>query len=428
VKVKKRMKFGFKQIVLSTVFAGLAAPAALAQSADNPFDRGRYVAVTERNQVGFDPEPIRTGSFDVWSSLGLDAAYNDNIFAEDAGPDDDTVIHVRPEVEARSNWTSHALTAGFRADHREYVSNDAETSTDYDAYLDGRLDVRRSFAFTGRLNAAHVTEDRYEPAGSNAPEPAQYETLGATVGARFRTDRIQLEGTVGTVDRNFNTGFEYRDVTENAVFARASYAVSPDVAIFVQGTRSEQDYDDPGDALNPNRDGTRTNMQVGASFELQAPFRGEIAVGSEEEDKDDPTRIDTDGLSVDGRLYWFPSQLTTVTFRADQGVFDPGIVEAASADRMNYGVRVDHELRRNIIIFGDVGFGRYEFEGTAINPYDREDEYTDLRAGFAYKINPRMHAEFSYHLHNQESSGADADPTRLSFDQNIISAGLKFYP
>jgi hypothetical protein len=95
---------------------------------------------------------------------------------------------------------------------------------------------------------------------------------------------------------------------------------------------------------------------------------------------------------------------------------------------MNYGVRVDHELRRNIIIFGDVGFGRYEFEGTAINPYDREDEYTDLRAGFAYKINPRMHAEFSYHLHNQESSGADADPTRLSFDQNIISAGLKFYP
>ena len=35
------MKFGFKQIILSTVFAGLAVPA-FAQTADNPFDRGRY--------------------------------------------------------------------------------------------------------------------------------------------------------------------------------------------------------------------------------------------------------------------------------------------------------------------------------------------------------------------------------------------------
>jgi hypothetical protein len=430
VKVKKLMKFGFKQIVLSTVFAGLAAPAAFAQSADNPFDRGRYTAVTERSQADFDPEPIRAGSFRVWSNLGLSAAYNDNIFAEDDNPDDDTVVHIRPEVEAQSDWTSHALNAGVLVDHKEYVANDSETSTDYNAHVDGRLDVLRSFALTGRVTAGHTTEERYEPASANSPEPAQYDSLGAQVGARFRTDRIQLEGRAGTVEHDFDSGFDYRDMKENTLFGRASYAVSPDIAVFVQGARSEQDYDDPGSVSNPNRDGTRTNLQLGASFELQAPFRGEIAVGSVEEDKDDPTWADTDGVSVDGRLYWFPTQLTTVTFRANQGVFDPGIVEAASAERLNYGVRVDHEFRRNIIIFGDVGYGRYNYEGLANDPtpYDREDEYTDFAAGFAYKINRHIHAEFSYHLHNQESNGADADPNRRSFDQNIISAGLKFYP
>lgn len=420
------MKIGFKQFVLSTVFAGLAVPAAIAQSPDNPFDRGRYTSVTERRQADFDPEPVRAGSFNIWSSLGLSGEYNDNIFAEPDNPDDDTVIHVRPNVEAQSNWTSHALNAALYVDHREYVANDAETSTDYNANVDGRVDVQRSFALTGSVNLAHTTEDRFEPAGVNAPEPAQYETIGGSVGARFRTDRIRIEGNASTFDRDFNTAFDYRDMTENAFFARASYAVSPDIAVFVQGRHSEQDYDNPGTLLNPNRDGTRTNVQVGASFELQAPFRGEIAVGSIEEDKDDPFWTDVDGVSVDGRLYWFPTQITTVTLRANQGVVDPGIIEAASAERTNFGVRVDHELRRNIIIFGDASYGKYKFEGP--NNFDREDDYTDLQVGFAYKLNKRMHVDFSYRRHDQESGGLNPDPSRPSFDQNIYAVGLKFYP
>lgn len=418
------MKFYFKQVVLPTVFVGFAVPAALAQSADNPFERGRYTAVTERGQPDFDPEAVRAGSFDIWASLGLSAAYNDNIFAVDADPVDDTIVHIRPAIEARSDWTSHALVAGARVDHKEYVSNDEETSTDYDAYLDGRLDVQRSFALTGRADAAHRTEERYEP-GNTSAEPVQYDSLGAAIGARFRNDRIQIEGTARSTDFDYNTGSDFRDMTENGLFARASYAVSPDVAVFVQADQSEQDYDDPGSVADPNRDGTRTNVQVGASFELQAPFRGEIAVGSVKEDKDDPAWIDTDGLSVDGRLYWFPTQITTVTFRANQGVYDPGIQDVASADRMNYGVRVDHELRRNIVIFGDIEFSKYDYEGDS---YDREDKYTALQVGLIYKINKRMHADISYRLHDQESSGADADPLRLSFDQNIFAVGLKFYP
>ncbi len=423
VKVKKLMKIGFKQIILSTVFAGLAIPAALAQTPGNPFERGRYTAVTERRQADFDPEPLRAGAFEIWGSLGLDAAYNDNVFAEATGPDDDTIIHVRPVVEARSNWTSHALTAGVSVNHREYVANDAETSTDYEAFLDGRLDVQRSFALTGNVNAGHFTEERYLP-GNDAFDPAaEFDAVGASVGAIFRSDRIQIEGNVNTAQRDFDPElYDFRDVTETGFYGRASYAVSPDVAIFVQGRTTDQDYDFPGDAQNPNRDGTQTNLQVGASFELQAPFRGEIAIGSVQEEKDDPVWTDVDGLSVNARLMWFPTQITTVTFRGNQGVFDPGVIEFASAKNTNYGVRVDHELRRNIIIFGDVGFGKYEFEGTPTSPAGREDEFTDLEAGIAYKINKRIHFEFGYRLHSQDSTVED------SFDQNIISAGLKFYP
>ena len=286
-KVKKLMKLGFKQIVLTTVFAGLAAPVALSQTPDNPFLRGRYTSVTERSQAEFDPEVVHAGAFGVWSSLGLFASYNDNIFAEDDNPDDDTVIHVRPEVEARSNWSSHELIAGLFVDHQEYVANDEETSTDYNGYVGGRIDVQRSFQLRGNVNAGHSTEERYEPAGSGAPEPAQFDTLGASAGALYSSDRIQVEGTASTSDRNFNAGFDYRDLKENSLYGRASYAVSPDVAVFVQGRTTEQDYDQL-DPNGNNSDGTQSSVQVGTSFELQAPFRGEIAIGNVKEEKDDP--------------------------------------------------------------------------------------------------------------------------------------------
>jgi hypothetical protein len=415
------MTTAFRKIVIPTVFAGLSVPAAFAQSADNPFERGRYTAVTERWQPDFDPEPIRAGSFDVAASLGLSGGYNDNIFFESEDAESDTIVSVRPDIVARSDWSSHALTAGAAVDHKEYLSNDSESSTDYNAFIDGRLDVQRGLELIGNINTGHTTEPRYQPGNDDDGEQAEYDTLGAGIGVRFRRDRIQIEGRAKTFEQDFNTLYDFRDVTENSLFGRASYAISPDVAVFVQGEQSEQDYEETvGD---PSRDGSRTNVQVGASFELQAPFRGEIAIGSVEEDKDDPVWADTSGFSVDGRVFWFPTQITTVTFRANQGVSDPGIRDAPSAKNASYGVRVDHELRRNIVIFGDAAYGKYDYEGI-----DREDEYTAFQAGLAYKINKRMHADISYRLNNQESNGVDADPVRRSVDQNVIAVGLKFYP
>jgi hypothetical protein len=415
------MKIGFRKVALCTVFAGLAAPVALAQSTDNPFERGRYTAVTERPQPDFDPEPVRAGTFDVWASLGLSAEFNDNVFAQDINEESDTILRVQPAVEARSNWSSHELNAGVAIDHRGYQENDSETVTDYNAFVGGRLDVQRSFHLNGRLSAAHVTEQRYEPSGAAAGEPAQYDAVAAQAVAVFQRDRYQLEGQVGTTTNDFNTPFAFRDATENHVFGRASLAVSPDVALFVQGRNTEIDYDLDATLADPrSRDGTRTNVQAGASFELQAPFRGELAVGSVNDDKDDPTRPDTDGLSVNAQVLWFPTQLSTFTFRAFRSVFDPGLQNSASATSTTFGARVDHELRRNIIWYADINTGKYEF-----SDIDREDEFTDFGFGVSYKLNKRAHLTGGYRFHTRDSSGGAAD---RDLDQNVFSIGIRLFP
>lgn len=415
------MKFGFKHIFFSTALFGLTAPVAMAQSVDNPFLRGRYTAVTERSQGDFDPESLRAGAFEISSSLGLATAYNSNIFASPKSADNDTsdtIFRVSPEIEARSNWSSHELNAGLSVDYKDYQRYETETVTDYNAFVGGRIDVLRTFQLRGQAFATHASEQRYEPGSAGVTDPIEYDRIGANAGAVLRRDRVQLDGMVGTIADDFDNTVSFRDVTENYLYGRGSYAISPDVAFFIQGRTAELDYDSPGTALVRNRDGTRSSVEVGASFELQAPFRGEIAVGSATEEKDDPAQPDIEGLSLDGRLLWFPTQLTTVTFHANRGITDSGIAAVASATNTRYGVRVDHELRRNIVLYGEAAFGTYAFEGIS-----REDEFSDTSAGVAYKLNKRAHLEFGYRFHN--SSGATPD---RDIEQHIVSIGLRIYP
>jgi len=414
------MKFGFKQIALSSVMASALAavitPAAVAQSANNPFQRDRYTAVTERQQPDFDPEPVRAGAFLVNANAGLAAEFNDNVYAQNSGISD-TILRFTPEVDLRSNWNSHALAAGLAVNHNEHLDQGSETSTDYNGYVDGRLDVTRTFQLTGRLNAAHVTEQRYEP-GNTGTDPTQSDRLGYTAGAQYQTDRLQLRGSVGFNQNDYdNVVGPNRDFKETFYSGRASFAFSPDFALFVQGRTSEQDYD------VSDRDGERTSYEVGASFEFAAPFRGEVAIGNVSEDK--VSRPDLDGLSLDARVEWFPTQLTTVTFRGYSTVFDPGLTASASALSTSYGVRVDHEFYRNLILFGDVGVGTYDYEGV-----NRTDDFSDFAAGAAWKLNKHARLEGSYRIHNTESSGdvGVIDPTRTDVSQNIFSVGIRVYP
>jgi hypothetical protein len=417
------MKFGFQHIVLSTALFGLTAPVAMAQSVDNPFLRGRYTAVTERSQGDFDPEPLRAGAFEIWSSLGLAAAYNSNIFAaaKDADNDtNDTIISISPQIAAQSNWSSHELNAGFSLERRDYLKFETETVTDYDAFVGGRIDVLRDFALRGQAFAGHGSEPRFEPGSAGAATPIEFDRTGVNAGAVYQRDRFQLEGTGGTIDSDYDSTTDFRDVTENFISGRVSYAISPDVAAFLQGRTGDLDYDAPGTTDNPNRDGTRSSVEVGASFELQAPFRGEIAVGSFRDEKDSPSFVDSQGLSVDANLVWFPTQLTTVTFRANRGAFDAGIRQSSTATNTTLAVR---------IIFAEVGRGNYKFEGSVLlpvqRPLDRKDEFSNVEAGIAYKLNKRARLEASYRFHSQSSTGIDRD---RDLEQHVVSVGLRIYP
>ncbi len=372
---------------------------------------------------------MHLGAFDLRSSLALGAAYNDNIFATQNNAVSDTIFDITPTIDLASNWSSNAVGAGITATRQEYLDNGSESVTDYNAYLNGRLDVTRAFSVGARVEGGKFSESRYAPSGAYNPiEPVRYDSFGETVNARYRFSRIQLDGDVGQTRYNYDNpptilpgnipgilDQGYRDRVDTDYHARASYALSPSVAVFLQGRYTDLSY---GKA--PTRDANRTSYQIGTNFELAAPFRGDIAIGYVTENRDLAGAPDTSGLSVDGRLQWFVTEITNITFTGQRTVFDPGLVNSSVAFNTTFGVHVDHELRRNIVLFGDAGYGVQDFQDI-----DRKDNITTFGVGAGYKVNRHARLDLGYTLRNQDLSGAMHD---RSFDQNIVSLTLKLYP
>jgi len=405
----------FNRLLLTTCL--LVASPTVASAQEQPFLRGRYVEVTARDQPDYNPQSIRSGAFIITSSIGLSARQTDNVFAVADKRDSDTAVHITPRFEANSDWTTHELSVGGWIDHREYLNFKEENATDYNVFATGRIDATRDVQLRLGADYGHFTEERYAAASFGASEPASFDKASVFAQAVMSNDRFRIEGVVGASSDRYDQIIQrLRDNNTTYLNARMSYAISPDIAVFLQGRQAELDY------TANNRDGSQTTIDAGVNFELAAPFRGEVAVGNFTDDRKSPLFGDIEGLNVRGNLKWFPTELTTLTFLANRGLIDPGLPVSASAVNTAFGVRVDHELLRNLLLFGDLRQESNSYEGSSI---DREDSAVSFSAGGAYKMNRNMHLEFQLLSRSQESSGADAGP---DINVNVISAGLRFFP
>jgi hypothetical protein len=443
------MKFGFSILALNVALAGAVAPAAIAQTKENnPFFRHRFIAVTERAQPEYDPQPLHAGAFMINSSLGVAAIYNDNIYAQH-DKKSDGILDVTPQVDVKTNWTSNEFNAGALVDNKTYLDNDTENVLNYRGYVGGRLDVTRTFSISAQANGGRFSEDRYAASQvGGIAKPIRYDRTGGFINANYRFNRILLDGTVDVTKYDYSDVYtlagattpggpivpsqvvdeDFRDATVTSFGGRASYAISPDVAGYVQLRHDNVDYRVAPTSPDLDRNANRNFYQVGANFELAAPFRGDIAVGYLTNKQ--KSGRDSNGLAVDGRLQWFPTEITTVSFTAERTVFDPDLLHSSTAFDTSVGVRVDHELRRNIVLFGDLRYEQQDFRDI-----DRKDDITSFSTGVGYKLNRRARLELAYTLRDESTKGAaiSAAPDFVhypgpDFTQNIVSVALRLFP
>lgn len=414
---------------LSSVGRAQTPPEVLVGPQPFQFDRGRNQSVSERVRPEFDPKGLPFGGIRLLPSLGVDAGTDSNVFYQAANEQDDVVVVLRPRLVAQTDWSRHGLYAEIGADDLRYQDNDSEDRTDVFARGEARLDIVRGayLALGGRQE--RLTERRGAPDSPDAiAKPLRYEVRAAYVVGVQEFNRVRASLRVEREDFNYKDApllaggvidQDQRDHTTTTATGRIEYALSPDTAIVFQAAANERRYELEPPRADFDRDSEGASYLIGFNTDLSNLVRGELIVGYLTQDYDDPALKAADGLALEANVEYFATPLTTVTLRSQRRVEETLTLFASSYVATEAQLRVDHELRRNIILGAGIGTVNRDFQGAA-----RDDDVglADLEARFL--LNRRMELGARWRYERQDSSGPLADP---DYDSNrfVVSASLR---
>ncbi|WP_255568134.1 outer membrane beta-barrel protein [Brevundimonas sp. PAMC22021] len=394
---------------------------AMAQVSAQPaplFERDRGMAVRDRPHPEYEATGARLGGFVLRPRAEVGTEIVDNLYAAPADRVADSLLRLAAGASLRSTWSRHALVVQADGVARRHASASREDSSDGSLDLSGRLDLTRDMdlAFGAGLSR------RAEPRGAvDAPdvsaepiviEARELHLQGRRVSGRFRTtlraEQRRLDFRDGETAAGEEVDQDHRDRTVSRLTGRADYAVTPAVALFVQGSADRRDYDSAR-----GRDSAGGEALLGADFEVGALIRAQIAAGHVRQAFDDPAIRDIQGVAATARVEWFPTQLTTVTLTGDRTVEDAERLGSAASLSSRVALAVDHELLRNLILSARIGWRRQ-----AYNDVDREDRRFTTALEASYLFNRRYGVRLTG-IHEQRSSrgrsaGAGFEINRLA--------------
>ncbi|WP_419827828.1 outer membrane beta-barrel protein [Sphingomonas sp.] len=339
------------------------------------FDRGRNVGVVEKARPDFDPTGIPISSFNLYPRLDAGIGATSNVYLANDDRRGDGFVELTPRARMISDWSRHALQFNGDVDLQRYFSNSPRNQTEWDLGTAGRFDVNDELNFTGQASVGRQFESPY--AGSNDATAAVLSNyLTSFLSARGEYQAGQFRGQVAVdrttlsfsnIDFNDDTGVDQSNRNRHIVrfTGQAEYAFTPSVSVYAQGTYSDIDYTHelaPGVA---NRDSKGVRLVGGVNFDLASFLRGTVAVGYVRRNYDSPLYKTVSGPSVEGKLEYFPSDLTTVTLRLRRFLEDSGIGANAAYFDSRIGLRVDHELLVNLLLNLEGEYGRIDYRQLA---------------------------------------------------------------
>jgi hypothetical protein len=362
----------------------------------------------------FDPVGLRLGSLTLWPAIELTGGYDSNPTHSSFGRASSLLV-VAPELKLRSDWQRHALSADIKGTYTAYAETFACCNPDgtltgspnslnrpsLDSKVNGRIDVnsRNRVEVEGRMLVGTDS-----PGSPNVPFGLErlpiFTMFGGTLGYVHSFNRFEIAAKGGVDRRVYDQSLLVNGATDNnddrnynqyAGALRGSYELLPGVKPFVEGNFDTRVHDLEFDRNHEDRDSVGQAIRAGTTFEFSRKLTGEMSAGYLNRRYADPTLSGIGGFVFDSSLIWAASPLTTATLTGKSTV-DEIIVQGASGVlRRDFGVQVDHALRRWLIGTFRLGYGFDDYVGM-----DRQDQRYFASAGLVYKLNRNAQLKGEY--------------------------------
>jgi hypothetical protein len=380
-------------------------------------ERGR--TVLERWRPDYIPLGIRAGSFIVRPGLDVQESYTDNVFSSETSEKSDFITRFIPRVSVASTWSNHAVSAfasGNIGRHKEYSFEDYE---DYTLGATGRLDIQRSTNVSGRLETQQRHEARNSPDDPGGLRPQEYDVQIARVDGFHRINRVSFALGLGVEQYDYD-GAPTRDRSDYTTSLRVGYELVQNYEAFVRLTHNIRDYDRGMDGAGLDRDSEGYEAVAGVRIDFGGITFGDFFLGYRRQDYQSPVFNDSSGPVIGAEVTWNVTPLTTFI-----GTITREIRESTLADGMGgfasgsfyttFTINAQHELLRNLILEGDLGYSNDDFKGI-----DRSDDIFFAGLGASYFMTRNFYIRGGYEHRMRDSNIVGSDYT-----ENVVFVRLQ---
>ena len=368
----------------------------------------------------WQPRGIRVGTFTLFPTVDLGAAWLSNVFRSKPARSD-AALEFRPTLRAVSNWRVHALELRATGNLSQFNEFPRESDRAYALEARGRLDItRRTSASAGVLR-----EVVQEPRGTlesrlrgGARADVTTNEARLQVDHRFNRLSVQLRGLVQ--DRTFEDTRDGSAVVSNRdrnrmateETARVAYAFKPSLAVFGEAGINQRRFEAaPADGLRRDSDGER--YRVGVSFGTTSQvLRGEASIGYGRQSPLDGRLPAIAGVLIDANLAWRVTALTSVLLSGSTDVVETTTPQSGGGLNRRVQAEVRHAFMRPLIGTASLGFSSTAYEGISLT-----ENAVEMALGAEYYLSPNavIFGRYQHALLRSSRSTAewDADEVRI---------------
>lgn len=368
-----------------------------------------------RAAVGQDaPDGLRAGPLIIQPSVAITTGYDDNIFISETNEQESLVVTIEPRLVVETDWSRHGLRLETGGRYRYLAESTDDNTTEAELTLNGHLDVLRAIQIEATVGFHRSSEQRGEDdTGTAISGPVTAITLDGDLRANITLGRFRLTPFFEFTSRDFEdvtltlggTGNQDdRDRMEYGGGFELGYELQRWIEIFVGARYGAVDFDAPVDDTGVNRDSSTWQAVAGVTVDLSEVLRGSASLGVQSRSFDDKTLSDVSGLAADVALVWSITPLTRVEALGSHSFSETTIAGASIVAETELSIEFTHDLRRNLSLSMNFGYGRESFKGSP-----RFDNVYGAGARAVWQVTPLFTLAPEYRFRMQRSNVAGED-------------------
>ena len=366
--------------------------------------------------IGIETEYLPT--FENFPKGEVRFGWEDNLFRTEEDSKSDFFVAFLPSLANRSNWENHQFEFESKGDFRRWFEFDSEDYNDFNfrAKLRGDIDERSDMFIELRHGRDHEGRGAIDDEGGQ--QVTTFFDTSAEIGGKYGGGSI-ISTTASALIQRLNYGdndinHDDRDRDEYTFRNRWTYEDVPGSRFFLEPSVNIQEFVDSFDDDDLNRDSFGAQLLAGLTIDYSGITFLEFKGGYATRSFTDFNFTDVAGLTMDSKMTWNVTGLTTITAGIHRNFEGTNLAGASQIVATGGDLQVDHELLYSLLLSAGMNYEINEFEEST-----RSDTDWDGFLGFKYFMNREVQFRGDYKHSERISSEIGS-----SFDNNTLTFSI----